>query len=175
MATRMSLRRRAAGFTLIETLAAVSIAGVLASIAYPTFEAPIQKARRTDALVALMQLQMAEERWRSNHRGYATLEELGAASTSANRYYAMQVVSADEDGFALRATAAGLQGSDRRPYRSGGRSGSGHRGSPMASNPYDQACRYLTLSVSGSNIVQASGPTAEATNPAAANRRCWCL
>ena len=150
MATRTSLRRRAAGFTLIETLAAVSIAGVLASIAYPTFEAPIQKARRTDALVALMQLQMAEERWRSNHRGYATLEELGAASTSANRYYALQVVSADEDGFALRATAAGPQARD-------------------------QACRYLTLSVSGSNIVQASGPTMEATNPAAANRRCWGL
>jgi type IV pilus assembly protein PilE len=150
MTTRTFLRRRAAGFTLIETLAAVSIAGVLASIAYPTFEAPIQKARRTDALVALMELQMAEERWRSNHRGYATLGELGAASTSANRYYALQVVSADEDGFALRATATGLQARD-------------------------QACRYLTLSVSGATVVQASGPTAEATNPAAANRRCWCL
>ena len=37
--TRVSIRRRCAGFTLIETLAAVSIAGVLASIAYPTFEA----------------------------------------------------------------------------------------------------------------------------------------
>ena len=49
MKTPTSLRRRAAGFTLIETLAAVSIAGVLASIAYPTFEAPIQRARRTDA------------------------------------------------------------------------------------------------------------------------------
>jgi len=148
MKTRMSVRRRAAGFTLIETLAAVSIAGVLASIAYPSFEAPIQRARRTDALVALMQLQMAEERWHSNHRRYATLAELGAASTSANRHYTLQVVSADEDGFALRATATGLQARD-------------------------QACRYLTLSVAGANLVQASGPTAEATNPAAANRRCW--
>lgn len=150
MATRMSLRRRAAGFTLIEMLAAVSIAGVLASIAYPTFEAPIQKARRTDALVALMQLQMAEERWLSNHLRYATLAELGAASTSANRYYTLQVVSADENGFALRAVASGLQARD-------------------------QACRYLTLNSSGANVVQASGPTVEATNPAAANRRCWGL
>ncbi len=148
--TRMSLRRRVAGFTLIETLAAVSIAGVLASIAYPTFEAPIQRARRTDALVALMQLQMAEERWHSNHRRYATLAELGAASTSANRYYTLQVVSADEDGFALRATGTGLQARD-------------------------EGCRYLTLSVSGANAVQASGPTTEATNPAPANRRCWGL
>ena len=149
MITRTS-RRRAAGFTLIETLAVVSVAGVLASIAYPSFEAPIQRARRTDALVALMQLQMAEERWHSNHRHYATLDELGAASTSANRYYALQVVSADEDTFTLRAAATGLQARD-------------------------QACRYLTLSASGANVVQASGPTAEATNPAAANRRCWGL
>jgi len=150
MTTRMSPRRRAAGFTLIEMLAAVSIAGVLASIAYPTFEAPIQKARRTDALVALMQLQMAEERWHSNHLSYATLAELGAPSTSANRYYTLQVVSADENGFALRAVATGLQARD-------------------------QACRYFTLNSSGANVVQASGPTAEATNPAAANRRCWGL
>jgi len=150
MTTRMSPRRRAAGFTLIETLAAVSIAGVLASIAYPSFEAPIQKARRTDALVALMQLQMAQERWHANHRRYATLAELGAAATSANRHYTLQVVSADEDGFALRAAATGLQARD-------------------------QACRYMTLSVSGANLVQASGPTAQAANPADANRRCWGL
>ena len=150
MKARSTARRRTAGFTLIETLAAVSIAGVLASIAYPTFEAPVQKARRTDALVALMQLQMAEERWHSNHRSYATLEELGAASTSANRHYSLQLVSADEDGFTLRAVANGSQARD-------------------------ESCRYITLSVSGMNTVQASGSTAEATNPAAANRRCWGL
>ena len=150
MTTRSSHRRRAAGFTLIEMLAAVSITGVLASIAYPSFEAPIQKARRTDALVALMQLQMAEARWHSYNRRYATLDELGAVSVSANRHYTLQVVSVDDDGFALRATATGLQARD-------------------------QACRYLTLSVSGANVVQASGPSADATNPAAANRRCWGL
>jgi len=148
MTTRSSPRRRAAGFTLIEMLAAVSITGVLASIAYPSFEAPIQKARRTDALVALMQLQMAEARWHSYHRRYATLDELGAAPVSANRHYTLQVVSVDDDGFALRATATGLQARD-------------------------QACRYLMLSVSGANVVQASGASADATNPAAANRRCW--
>ncbi len=97
-----------------------------------------------------MQLQMSQARWHANHRRYATLDELGAASTSPNRHYTLQVVSADEDGFALRAAAAGLQARD-------------------------QACRYLTLSVSGANLVQASGPTAATSNPTAANRRCWSL
>ena len=147
---RTSTRHNAAGFTLIELLAGVSIAGVLASIAYPSLEAPIHKARRTDALVALMQLQMAEERWHSNHRRYATLAELNTAPTSANRFYVLEVVSADEDGFALRAAASGSQSRDRD-------------------------CRYITLSSSGANVVQASGPTADATNAAAANRRCWGL
>src|SRR5438128_1095807 len=110
----MASRRRAvAGFTLIETLAAVSIVGILASVAYPSLEGPILKARRTEALVALMQLQMAEERWRSNSRRYAaTLAELGSAATTPTRLYTLQVVSADEEGYELRATASGAQARD---------------------------------------------------------------
>jgi len=150
--TPMAPRRRAvAGFTLIETLAAVSIVGILASVAYPSFEGPILKARRTEALVALMQLQMAEERWRSNSRRYAaTLAELGSAATTPTRLYTLQVVSADEEGYELRATASGAQARD-------------------------SACRRLTLSVSGANVVQSSGPDAGTTNDSAANRRCWGL
>ena len=147
---RAAHRRAAAGFTLIETLAATAIVGVLASIAYPSFEGPILKARRTEGLTALMTLQMAEERWRSNNRRYATLDELGSPATTSTRLYALQVVSADENGYELRATAAGAQARDR-------------------------ACRRLTLSVSGANAVQASGPDATTTNDAAANRRCWGL
>jgi type IV pilus assembly protein PilE len=145
-----SRRAAAAGFTLIETMVAMSIAGVLASIAYPSFEAPVQKARRSDALVALMQLQMAEERWRSNSGRYATLAQLGAAATSPGKYYGLQVVSADEDGFVLQASATGAQARD-------------------------SACRFMKLSVTGANVVYASGASADVANAAAANRRCWSL
>ena len=145
-----SRRRAAAGFTLIETLATVAIVGVLASVAYPSFEGPILRARRTEALVALMKLQMAEERWHSNNRRYATLDELGSAATTPTRLYTLQVVAADETGYELRATAAGAQVRDR-------------------------TCRRLTLSVAGANVVQASGPDADTSNDAAANRRCWGL
>ncbi|HEY9063831.1 MAG TPA: type IV pilin protein [Burkholderiaceae bacterium] len=143
-------RRAAAGFTLIETLAALAIVGVLAGIAYPSFEGPILKARRTEGLVALMTLQMAQERWRSNNRRYATLSELGTSAATPTRLYTLQVVSADEDGYELRATAMGVQARDR-------------------------ACRRLSLSVSGGNVVHASGADAESSNDASANRRCWGL
>ncbi len=59
--------RRVRGFTLIETMVTVGIAGVLSSIAYPSLEGQVMRARRTDALVALMQAQLAQERFRANN------------------------------------------------------------------------------------------------------------
>ena len=57
----------------------LGIASILSSIAYPSFQGSLQKARRTDALVALMQVQISQERWFVNHRGYGTLAELAPA------------------------------------------------------------------------------------------------
>ena len=49
MKHRTNISRRAArGFTLVELLAAVSIAGVLSSIAWPSFEGSLQRARRAE-------------------------------------------------------------------------------------------------------------------------------
>ena len=65
------------GFTLIESLVAVSVAAVLSSVAYPSLEGHVLRARRTDALVALMNAQLAQERYRSNNNSYGTLVEVG--------------------------------------------------------------------------------------------------
>ena len=46
-------RQRHAGFTLIEMMCAVAVAGVLSSVAYPGFTKVLHKARRSDAHVAL--------------------------------------------------------------------------------------------------------------------------
>ena len=43
--------RCSAGFTLIETMVTIGIAGVLSSVAYPSIEGQLMRARRSDALV----------------------------------------------------------------------------------------------------------------------------
>ena len=71
-----------AGFTLIETMVTIGIAGVLSSVAYPSLEGQVMRARRSDALVALMQAQFAQERFRANNASYGSLADAGVRPTS---------------------------------------------------------------------------------------------
>jgi type IV pilus assembly protein PilE len=142
--------RRARGFTLIETMVAVSIAGILSTLAYPSMSGALAKGRRSDALIALTKLQLAQERWRSDHHGYASADEIGLRATSDAGHYRIAIVSADDHGYALRATATGMQADDVR-------------------------CRVLQVRVESAAIVRASGPDDAVANGAEDNRRCWGL
>lgn len=139
-----------AGFTTIELVVAMSIASVLSSLAYPSFRGQIDKARRADAIGALMQVQMAEERWRANQSSFGSLGEIGAAALSSAGHYTLDVTSATTTGYAILATARGAQ-------------------------ERDADCRNLRLAVAGANVVYASGPDPSVGNPSALNRRCWSL
>ncbi|MEY4562758.1 MAG: hypothetical protein RLZZ618_2035, partial [Pseudomonadota bacterium] len=52
------------GFSLIETLVVLALLGILVAIAYPSFANSLAKARRIDGRVALLELQLVQERWR---------------------------------------------------------------------------------------------------------------
>jgi type IV pilus assembly protein PilE len=144
------MRAAAAGFTLIEMLVTMGIAGVLSSVAYPSFMGQVQKARRADVLVAMLNVQMAQERWRSNNRSYGSLSDIAVPSVSGARHYTLQISAATESGYDVMATATGVQSRD-------------------------SACRYMKLSVASAELVYASGADATTANPAAANRLCWNL
>lgn len=143
-------RRPCKGFTLIEMSVATAVAGVLASVAYPSFSSTLQKVRRSEALVATVQLQTAQERWRSTNSRYGTLAELGVASTVPGRNYVLSVSEPSAQGYVAVAQATGLQAGDR-------------------------ACRYMKLTVDGGNTVYSSGETEATTNNAQGNRQCWNL
>ena len=83
---------RPTGFTLIEVLVAVAIAGTLATIAWPSMQGRIVKARRADAAAALQHVQIAQERHHALHGLYANdLGMLGAAPRSPEGLYRIQL------------------------------------------------------------------------------------
>jgi type IV pilus assembly protein PilE len=149
-AHRFPSPRTASGFTLVEMMIAVSVASVLSSVAYPSFQSTLHKARRTDALVALISVQAAEERWRANHRNYGDLAEIGAPSVSSAGHYTLQVLNADSERYEAVAVATGNQARDT-------------------------ACRYLKVTLDGVTATHASGSDALVANATAVNRRCWSM
>lgn len=141
---------RHTGFTAIELLVVVLIAAVLAGLTYPSFSSHVDTARRSDGIGALMVAQMAQERWRADRASYGSLGDIGVAPVSSAGHYTVDIVSITATGYAVLATARGVQ--DR-----------------------DAACRNLRLGVVGTEFIYASGPDAAVGNPAALNRRCWSL
>lgn len=141
-------RRFAQGFTLIELMLVVAVAGVLSGVAYPSFMGQLQKIRRADAMVAVLQVQAAQERWRANNQAYGELAEIGVSAASAAGHYTLQINAPSATGYEIVAAATGSQA-------------------------HDTPCRTLRLRVDGGNLVQASGADAATTNAPQQNRQCW--
>jgi type IV pilus assembly protein PilE len=64
-------KRMELGFTLIELMIVVAIVGILAAIAFSLYSAQVQKARRTDARTAVLDLAGREERFYSVANNYS--------------------------------------------------------------------------------------------------------
>ena len=108
---RFSARRNATGFTLIELLIVVAIIAVLASVAYPAYQDSIQKSRRSDAKIALVQAAASQERWFSSNNAYTSSATNVGGALSPDGNYGVTVVAATLT-YSITATATGGQADD---------------------------------------------------------------
>jgi type IV pilus assembly protein PilE len=63
--TAQRFSARHSGFTLVELMIVVVVASILVAIAVPSYQYEVQKARRTDARNAILDIAAREERFLS--------------------------------------------------------------------------------------------------------------
>lgn len=147
MTTRLTMQqaKQQQGFTLIEMMITVAIVGILAAIAYPTYTAQVQKSRRADAQVALMEIAQREESYFLRNRSYGDITDLGYSATSADGNYTLSI-TADATSYTVTATAAS--------------------GKPQA---HDAACQVMTMDHRGTKRGGVDADHAAADNA----QTCW--
>ena len=124
---RHKIEKKMSGFTLIELMITVVVVGILAAIAYPSYTEYVFKSKRSDAKAGLVQLQLAQEKYRANCLQYATglgtamtcsstvstadddAHNLVGSTSSPDNYYTLSISSANQTTYTLTATATGAQ------------------------------------------------------------------
>ncbi|WP_416361406.1 type IV pilin protein [Marinobacter sp.] len=113
-----NLARRDAGFTLIELMIVVAIIGIIAAIAFPSYQNQVEQTRRTAAKSDLLELAQWMERRYSNGFDY---RDAGNAPTlpfdqSPQTGTAFYNISFDgavtRSGYSLQAVPTGAQAND---------------------------------------------------------------
>ena len=112
-------------FTLIELMVTVAIVGIIAGIAYPSYQDSVMKSRRADAKGALLGFANAMERHFTETNSY-----LGAGTTDGNTgiptifsatspidggtaYYNLRINAATASSYTLNAEPTGAQANDK--------------------------------------------------------------
>jgi type IV pilus assembly protein PilE len=130
-----SIFNQATGFTLIELMIVVAIIGILATIAYPSYQNSVKKSRRADAKSALMGFVNAMERHYTETNSYCDAAAAGETAVTncgdgtpdkgkpavfatespidgTDKYYDLTIHAVGPTTYTLRATPKGAQAGD---------------------------------------------------------------
>jgi type IV pilus assembly protein PilE len=108
------------GFTLVELLIVIAIIGIIAAIAYPSYQDSIKKSKRAEAQAALVSFAAAMEKHFTKNNSYLDAGKSGdtgapaifsatAPVGSSSTYYNLTIESASASAYTLRATPVNSQ------------------------------------------------------------------
>lgn len=130
------------GFTLIEVLIVVALLGILASVAYPSYQEYVRRGHRAEARAELMKVAQWMER-----------------TATANGTYPVSTVTAQKT--ALDAMLSGLSGGTRYAYSVTSTTGSTYAAKAVPQGAQSQdSCGTLVLHHNGQQQVENASRTA---------------
>jgi type IV pilus assembly protein PilE len=107
-------RRPGRGFTLVEALVTLGLVALMATFGVQGLQAQRLKSGRSDAVIALTRVQIAQEQHRSAHGLYASeLSALvGTAANSPEGRYEIRIEPLGGEAYRATAIARGAQAAD---------------------------------------------------------------
>jgi type IV pilus assembly protein PilE len=112
------MQNRSAGFSLIELLMAVAIVGILAAIAFPSYQEQIRRGHRAAAQSEMLDIANKQAQFLLTNRAYASKTVLTASGYSlpsdvSDRYtYAITIGVGTVPSYTITFTATGGQVAD---------------------------------------------------------------
>jgi len=141
------------GFTLTELLVVITIVGLLAALAIPSYLEHVTKTRRSEGQAALFDVAERMERYYSQNNTYETatiatgnaITDLLTTAQTAEDWYAISIAAQTASSYTLQATPQGAQSTS------------------------DTRCQSLTINSLGAKSIT-DGPSGTPTGAAA---DCW--
>lgn len=108
------MKKNNSGFTLVELMITVLIIGILAAIAYPSYQSQIMRGNRSEGITMLNDAAARQERFFSQNNQYATTTaQLGLASAnSTNNLYRLAIARPNTSQYTLTVQPIGTQAKD---------------------------------------------------------------
>lgn len=148
--SRERANERSSGFTLVELMITVAILGIIAAIAYPSYQNSVRQSRRSDGVAAALGIQVAQEQFRGNCPFYA--QSLGASN----------VCGANAGASTVQASATSREGHYALSIQAGSATGNSYTVviDPQGQQSSDTSCDPMTITYNSANPNGLKAPTA---------------